>query len=163
MRIVLIAADYRVANLRLQPWRFLSEVANGLSELGHRTTVISDVGPESAPLGTVSVRSVRLPTMGNAELEQRIRDLGPDICIWNFGLSSAWHFAAERVRWPSIAVFTSPAYSLRDVLQLGFNRLWLARDYAPIHIAGSITPAARLRKSMSAFQLVIAQSEATLE
>ena len=163
MTIVLIAADYREANLRLQPWRFLSEIAHGLSELGHRTTVISDVEPKKAPAGTVSVRSVRLPAVGNAELEQRIRALNPDICLWNFGLSSAWHFAAERVGWPSIALFTSPIYTLHDVLRLGFERLWLARDYAPVHLAGSAVPASRLRRSLSAFRAVIAQSEATLE
>lgn len=163
MRVVLIAADYRVANLRLQPWRFLSEVANGLSELGHRTTVVSDVGPDKAPPGTVSVRSVRLPASGNAELEQRIRDLCPDVCLWNFGLSSVLHFAAERVRWPSIAMFTSPIYTASSLLRLGFERLWLSRDYALVHVAGSTVSASRLRKTLSAFRAVIVQSQATLD
>ena len=162
MTLVLIASDYRAANLRLQPWRFLSEIANGLRLLGHLVTVISDVEAKFAPAGTVSVRSVRLPASGNPELEGHIQALEPDVCLWNFGLTSAWHFAPERLAWPSIALFTSPVYGPQDLLRLGMARLWLARDHVLIHIVGAAVAHSRLRSALRPFRSVIVQSEATL-
>lgn len=162
MNVVVICADYRQANLRLQPWRFISEIVAGLRRLGHTVTVVTDAAPDDAVQGCRPVRSTRLGQWGNSELVDAINAARPDVCLWNFGLTSALHFAPERIRWPSIAVFTSPVYSTKQLLRLGGPRLWLARQHAPVHLIGSLVPAILLRRTLTAFKAVIVQSEATL-
>jgi len=124
-------------------------------------TVLTDGADGQQPVGTEVVPSVRLTKAGNRELEYRLRELEPDVCLWNFGLTSALHLDPSRIVWRSYALFTSPVYTLRELADVGPGALVRARDHALVHIAGACTPSTVVRSALAPFDGVIVQSQHT--
>lgn len=142
-------------NLRLQPWRYLFEVARGLGSLGYEVTFLSDDGRgqereslEGMPM--VCQSSVRVfPLQCNSSLETVLEGIAPDCVLLSVGLTSFIHqdFHVWR-RWPTVGIFTSPLYTLRQLVQLGFDRLWQNRSLSAIHLLGALVPRSLLRWRM---------------
>lgn len=155
----MVCSGYIAKNLPLQPWRYLSEIAEGLARLGLDVTVITETqrGAQGRAK-VVSVKDVRLPRRGNTELEAALDHLDPDVCLWHLGLTSALSFDPARLRHPTYGVFTSPIYSLRDLTGLGAKHLFAARDYAAIHLAGASIPRDLVRRMLAPLAGVITES-----
>lgn len=157
MRVAVVCGAYAPRNLPLQPWRYVSEIAKGLAELGHGVTVITDQAGEDAP-HVRRVASVRLPRRGNPALETELERFEPEVCLWHLGLTSALHFEPSRLHWPTYGLFTSPVYRPRQLLALGARRIYRARDYAAIHLLGAGIPRARVRKMLEPLTGVLVES-----
>lgn len=169
--VCLIAQGMVKNNLRLQPWRYLSEVASGLAELGHEVTVISD-GNEKGQiqnlLNQVSIHplvSVRNPIWHrNASLQALLTRLDPDVILWHVGLLSFLHQRLEGLpKTPIIGIFTSPLYRPKHFLRLGIGKLATNYQLTTYHLIGSLLPRMLLRNCMvnSGLSSLVVQTETT--
>ena len=156
--VCLVAGGMETTRLRLQPWRTLLGVADGLACHGHRVVLISDAprGPlpghlSRAHLPLVHVPSVR--TFGwrvNRPLAAAVACSGADVAIWHLGLSSTLH-----QRWPSpagrpvVGFWTAPLYTRRELLGLGLRSL-SGCGPALIHLLGAALPRPAVRAGLRA-------------
>lgn len=171
--ICLVASGMTKANLRLQPWRYLHEVARQLTGLGHRVTVISDSGDKShytEDLQDVFVQ--RLPSVSNPRwrpnrhLLQAIYRAEPDIILWHVGFSTFLHqrLDAGGIA-PVIGIFTSPIYHWHDLSRLGLWRLAKGYRLSLVHITNSLLPRSfsRWRMDKSGLNSLVVQTETTFQ
>ncbi len=169
--VCLVSPGLLKDNLRLQPWRYLSEVACRLSEQGHRVTVFSDGLRRSRSEKSFSGAAlVRLPSVGNSRwrpnrlLQDAIKQVNPEVVIWHVGLTSFLHQGLNG--WggrPAIGIFTSPVYTLKDLARLGAARLARGYRLSAVHLLGSLLPRRLLRKQMaySSLQCLVVQTHTT--
>jgi glycosyltransferase involved in cell wall biosynthesis len=166
--IALIISHLRPNNLRLQPWRYLCEVAAQLHRLGHAVTLIGDEAPSMAGLAGITVQrlaSARNPQWkANRSLANAIRQVNPDIIIWHVGLTSFLHQnfdlgAGE----PSIGIFTSPLYELKELMRLSPPKLIRGYQLSGMALMGSLLPSPLLRARMSraGLEALVVQTETT--
>jgi len=157
--VCLVAGGMETTHLRLQPWRTLLGVADGLACHGHRVVLISDAprGPlpghlSRAHLPLVHVPSVR--TFGwrvNRPLAAAVACSGAEVVIWHLGLTSALH-----QRWPSpadrpvVGFWTAPLYTRRELLGLGPRVLLSGCSAALIHLLGVSLPRPAVRAGLRA-------------
>src|SRR5574341_1562910 len=157
MNLCLITAGMAPARWRLQPWRYLLETARLLRRMGHSVIVISDceVGrPDDDEVEGVLVQRVPevrpLWRRPNPALEQAIARHRPDELIWHVGLTSFLHSEVRgRFTTPSIGIFTSPVYSLREVPRPGLPHLLLESELSAIHTLGLLVPTWAIRRQLS--------------
>ena len=184
--ICLVAQGMREPNCRLQPWRYLLEVARGLACSGHTVTILTDsvpedTGPEDTGLGSiprgaagpevvdgVSVRrlaSVSSPRRGaNRELERAIGVLDPQVMIWHLGLTSLLHQSVAPAEGRlSVGVFTSPLYRIGELSRLGLLKLARGYQLSGLHLIGSLLPAWLLRREdiESRLSALVVQTQTT--
>ncbi|MBI3242592.1 MAG: glycosyltransferase family 4 protein [Chloroflexi bacterium] len=155
MKVCIVAAGLTAARWRLQPWRYLIETARGLGQSGHLVTILStseDGGPVEESLAGVNIH--RLPDVrpvwwqANPALANAIRRLEPELLIWHLGLTSFFHFdIAGRFSAPSIGVFTSPVYDLRELLRPGLPSLVAEKELSIAHFVGRLVPGIAIRRS----------------
>lgn len=166
--ICLITNGLQSRQIRLQPWRYLSEVAIGLAAAGHRMTVITDA-VESASLPHVEV--VTVPTVRqmlhrpNDALRQAIAHAQPDVVLWHIGLTSLLHQQLETgINGPVIGIFTSPLYPLDHFGRIGWGKTLSGYKLSGTHVAGSIVPQPLLRQSAKRhlhLRSLVVQTEST--
>jgi glycosyltransferase involved in cell wall biosynthesis len=152
--VCLVAAGMVDTNLRLQPWRYLYEVANGLQREGHTVAVVSDGGqgiscdvlPEDVPV--VRIPSVRNARWGqNRALQAAVCGCRPSVVVWHLGLTSLLHQRLDAgAGRPDVGVFTSPIYQWPDLARLGLRRLIQGYRLSPIHVGGAFVPLRILRR-----------------
>jgi glycosyltransferase involved in cell wall biosynthesis len=169
--VCLVTSGLVKANLRLQPWRYLHEVARQLAGQGHRVTVISDGGGAESPLETVDGVCVRrIPTVSvprwvdNRLLRQSIEQLGPDVVLWHVGLTSFLHQRIDG--WagaPVVGILTSPIYRRHELARLGLGRIARGYRLSAVHVLGALMPKRSLRRSVNGGQLdrLVVQTVAT--
>jgi glycosyltransferase involved in cell wall biosynthesis len=158
-------------NLRLQPWRYLSEVAQGLAQLGHEVTIITDENDDEntkelfEPVSLLYINSVRNPFWrGNTELQAVLTHLAPDIVLWHVGLFS---FLYQHFTGPPnthvIGIFTSPIYRLEQFIKLGFANLVENFRQAGLHLICCLVPNGFLRYGMekSGLHSLVVQTDTT--
>jgi len=135
-------------NLRLQPWRYLHEVARQLIGQGHAVTILSDgrtpgvSGDDVAGVPIRRVASISSPRWrGNMQIQAALQDLRPDMILWHVGvLSFVWQ---EPKGWPSVPVvgiFTSPIYRPREIVRPGLGPLLKGYRLSSVHILSTIMP-----------------------
>ncbi len=169
--VCLIAAGLHEHNRRLQPWRYLHEVARQLMQRGHRATIISDGRGRSEDgecvdgVPVLRVESVRTPTWsGTAGVAASLLEVDPQVILWHAGTTSFLH---QRVpdwkRRRVVGIFTSPIHSPRELLRPGAIRLCKAYRLSALHILGTLAPKALLRRAMNGGGLtqVVVQTMAT--
>ncbi len=154
-KICLVASGLQPHTLRLQPWRYLHQVAFELAQRGHTVTLISD-GPASGPdeeLAGVPIQriaTVTNPRWGhNTQLEAALRTNTPDTVIWHLGKTSFLH---QRFRLPDVTnlgIFTSPLYHMSELAALGLVRLIKGYELSAVHVLGTLIPRQVLRHSLS--------------
>jgi glycosyltransferase involved in cell wall biosynthesis len=151
--VCLITSGLEAGHLRLQPWRYLHQVARQLAGHGHPVNVISDGYPRLPGhqlLGGVSVyrrRSVSNPWWRpDKNLQKTIQRLNPEVVLWHVGLTS---FLYQRLACPGavpiVGIFTSPLYDFRQLYRLGWRKLGAGRDLSAVHLLGSLAPRPLLR------------------
>jgi glycosyltransferase involved in cell wall biosynthesis len=168
--VCLIAGGMGPQNIRLQPWRYLGEVARGLAAHGHAVLLVSD-GEEDADRGEgVVVR--RLSSIhnwtgwGNSDLQRLLRQHQPEVIIWHTGLLSFMHQdfnISESLK--SIGIFTSPIYRFGDLIKLGPGRLLPRLPLIGAHLAASCLPhwLIRARIERSRLDILVVQTRTTLQ
>ncbi|HSH81106.1 MAG TPA: hypothetical protein VLA19_21440, partial [Herpetosiphonaceae bacterium] len=125
--VCLIAAGLHEHNRRLQPWRYLHEVARQLMRCGHTTSIVSNGRGRSEDgecvdgVPVLRVESVRTPTWsGIASISPTLLDVDPQVLLWHAGTTS---FLYQRVpdwkRGRVVGIFTSPIYTPRELLRPG--------------------------------------------
>lgn len=154
--ICLIASGLTEKNLRLQPWRYLHEVALQLTRLGNFVAIISDDGT-----GVTSSRNVNgilihyIPRVSspwwrvNQPLQQTIEQIEPDMILWHVGLTSFLHQqlpGGEQT--PIVGIFTSPIYEPYDLYRAGPGKIIKGYRLSAGHILGTLTPKFILRQLM---------------
>jgi len=158
-------------NRRLQPWRYVHEVARQLSLHGHQVTIVSD-GQDYLPSEELlhGVRVLRVASVRNfhwkpnRQLQSVVQQIRPDHILWNVGLTSFLH----QQLWlgddmPVVGVFTSPIYTSRDMSRLGLGRITSGYRLSAVHLAGAFLPRTMLRRSLSGGRLkqLVVQTSAT--
>jgi glycosyltransferase involved in cell wall biosynthesis len=158
-------------NLRLQPWRYLSEVASGLAELGYEVAIITDENDKGQIQNLLNLvpiyplASVRNPRWSrNAPLQAMLTHLGPDVILWHVGLLSFLHQRLEGPpKTPIIGIFTSPLYRPKHFFRLGIGKLATNYQLTTYHLIGSLLPRKLLRNCMknSGLSSLVVQTETT--
>jgi glycosyltransferase involved in cell wall biosynthesis len=168
--VALVCSGLREHNLRLQPWRYLSEVAQGLAHSGHPLTIISD-GELSYPYQTIDglplfgVQSLRpLPARRHASLQRALAEIQPQVVLWNLGLSSLLY--QDFSLYPGAqhaGIFTSPIYTLSELGHLGLAKLLRNRSLTTVHLFGTLLPKSYLRKRLlhSGLAALVTQTHTT--
>lgn len=144
MRISVVVGQFEARLARLQPWRYIGELASGLARRGHEISIISDVAEERAArlegCGYHVVPSVRTVGRGGTVLRRQLQQLRPDVVLWHVGLTSIAHTFPPRVAGARhVAVFTSPLYSPKDLWRI---RRELRKTFVSylLHIVGAAIP-----------------------
>lgn len=154
--VCLISSGLAEGHTRLQPWRYLYEVARQLAAQGHAVTTISDGGGQSPThdqLDGVAVQ--RVPTVSNPRwranplLQAAIQSIRPEVILWHLGLTSFLHQRLDR--WPQISlvgIFPGLIYRPYELLRLGPRRILKGYRLSAIHVLGTLVPKALLRRSV---------------
>lgn len=125
MRVVIVAFGYRSERLRLQPWRYVHEIARNLSDFGVKVFVISDRCSQLPNEEVIDdVQAIRLchvkhfPPRNFDKIAETISKINPDIILWLMGLTSFFQRALyKRLKCPIVALVGSPAYTRREILK----------------------------------------------
>ncbi len=167
--VCLITGGINGRNIRLQPWRYLSEVALQLKQQGHEVTVVTDGSQtETAVSGTHAqqIPSVSNPFwQENRPLLQTITEIQPDIVLWHIGLTSFLHQRFDPgLDVPVVGVFTSPIYEFTDLARIGVRRIVAGRQLSGVHTMGTMLPHTLLRQIASRnkhLQQLVVQTQTT--
>lgn len=124
MKACIICYGLREHNIRLQPWRYISEIASGLFERGIEVKIITDGPAEKRSVNGVSILNVnklrKLPFQLNEELISLIRFEQPDIILWSVtALDYLYLNTFKQIDIPVIGMFTGPIYDLTDIKAIG--------------------------------------------
>jgi glycosyltransferase involved in cell wall biosynthesis len=147
----------------------MTEVAVRLSRLGHRVEILSEKGPHALSLiDGVPVKSLaslrNFFWQRNKELAKAIQSFDPDVLLWSIGLTSFLHqdycFWKE---WKQVGIFSSPIYSIKEVLRPGVFKLAANYPLSSIHVLGAFSPRWLLRARAASIGLdaYVAQTETT--
>jgi glycosyltransferase involved in cell wall biosynthesis len=151
--VCLIASGMDGRNWRLQPWRYLTEVACQLAEIGHPVTALTDARESvSVEMLKCQVKVQRLPSVKNPvwnpnrSLVDAIREAAPEVIIWHLGLTSfLYQVIPGNVDIPIIGLFSNPVYHPRDLTRLGISKLIRNFRFIKVHLAGSLVTNRLLR------------------
>ena len=90
MKIIFCVYGLRTDNLRLQPWRYVYEMAKRLPELGWSTTIVTDTCAETKnDLKDVTIRDcVPLSPFAKNSILRLINKFSPDVILWPLGAKS---------------------------------------------------------------------------
>jgi glycosyltransferase involved in cell wall biosynthesis len=169
--ICLIAGGLIEVNIRLQPWRYLHEVAHQLTAQGYPVTLLSDGASHSQPPQWLEgVRVQRLPSVSqsqwraNRALPAALREIKPELVLWHVGLTSFLHQSFETgLDIPTLGIFSSPLYQPQEILRLALRKLAEGYRLSAMHILGTLTPRFCLRRlaQRSKLQALVVQTQTT--
>ncbi len=175
--VCLITGGYTEKNLRLQPWRYLSEVAQQLADQGHTVTVISDGGTNGtdADDATTTIDGVtvrRIPSVNryrwqdNPTLRRVVQRSDPSVILWHLGLPSFLHQRIDG--WPAVPVlgiFPGLVYKPAELWRLGLKRIAKGYKLSAIHLAGTLVPRQLVRSPMTDGRLnrLVVQTHSTYQ
>jgi len=168
--VCLISSGLVNSKLRLQPWRYLHEIALQLEVQGHHVTAISDGTPSEEIVGDVLVR--RVPTVNcfhwrhNLPLQRALEEIDPDLILWHLGLPSFLHQQLRHSGWPNVPVvgiFPGLIYRPQELLRLGIKRLAQGYQLSAIHLLGTLVPKRLLRRAVNdgSLRCLVAQTQTT--
>ncbi len=90
MKIIFCVYGLRTDNLRLQPWRYVYEMAKRLPELGWTTTIVTDtcVREGGTKLDVVIKDCVPLSPFAKNSILSVTNEISPDVILWPLGAKS---------------------------------------------------------------------------
>ncbi len=172
--VCLITGGLKGNRIRLQPWRYLVEVARQLQRQGHEVSVISDEFLGSEALQEAAIPNLhihRIPSVSNncwqenRPLRRAIAAIQPDVLLWHIGLSSLLHQHLDvGLSIPIVGIFTTPIYGFSDLARLGVRRIVKERGLTAVHTAATVTPNFLLRRGLSRnnhLRRLVVQTETT--
>jgi phosphatidylinositol alpha-1,6-mannosyltransferase len=158
MKVCIICFDFKTANLKKQPWRYVYEIARGLACSGISTVVITDTDTGIDSVRTRTVNTLVTLLGESNEVLEAIREEDPDVVVTLLGPTSFLR-ARCRIEKPVIGLLTSPLYSAGEVLRVGFKELQRHGGYIGIHLIGSLVPRTLVRSWLKCFRSVVVLSE----
>jgi glycosyltransferase involved in cell wall biosynthesis len=170
--ICLISGGMYGHHLRLQPWRYLYEVARQLAGHNYRVTVLTDGGLGETTEDDCGMQIIRLPSVRsplwkrNIRLQQTLELIQPDCLLWHIGLTNViYETVRHKPAQPVVGIFTTPIYAPRELFHLGWRKLGRNLSLCGVHLAGSLISRrfirARLEQSRLAKCVVQTQTTRT--
>jgi glycosyltransferase involved in cell wall biosynthesis len=128
MKVCIICYGLRENNVRLQPWRYITEIAAGILSKGVDVKIITDGAEAETSIMEVPVifaGSLRaVPFRTNESLLNLIENEVPDVVLWSMGpIDYVYLKMFEKVNIPVIGMFTGPIYKVSDITRIGFNEI----------------------------------------
>ena len=128
MKVCIVCYGLRENNIRLQPWRYISEIAKGLILKGVDVKILTDGTGQEQLLEGISVlyadKLRSLPFIKNNKLISLISKEKPDIILWSMGPIDYFYLSTLReTNIPIIGMFTGPIYKLKDITRLGMREI----------------------------------------
>lgn len=173
MKVCCVCLGVEAGKTRLQPACYLVKICNELLGLGIDVSVISDGYPRLPQTDQIDgltvyrLQDVRFPpVVGNPALERRIEVERPDVVLWHIGLTSFYHLRLRsRIDKPIIGIFTSPIYTVHEILRLAWRELLRNPGSMYIHILGALVPKVLVKSFMTSgpFKAMVVQSAKTKE
>ncbi len=149
VRISVVVGGLDGSTWRLQPWRYLWEVANELAARGHDVEVLSEgastLSPHAVGLRCVDVASVN-PAGESRDPTVYLRAHRPDVVLWNVGATSALRLQPPNLAdTRNVAIFTSPLYRASELLRVRGVLLRQPRSHAA-HVLGALVSPKRIAR-----------------
>jgi len=123
--IILVANGFSRDNMRLQPWRYIYEIASRLADAGNviiLTDGDTEYETEEWDTGLSVVRTRHLASDRQKSLLELIRQLNPETLLWSTTPRSIiFGRLFSGLDCPVIAVITCPLYSWGQLLRARFN------------------------------------------
>lgn len=150
MKICIVCYGLTENNIRLQPWRYFSEIAIGLSKKNFDVTIITDGSSEGQNLTGIPIRHVKklrkLPFQSNTELVSLIKSEQPDIILWSVtALDYLYLNIFKQIGIPVIGLFTGPIYRPSDITRIGTHEILKNIKFLSAHILYASLPSFFIR------------------
>lgn len=150
MKVCIVCYGLRENNIRLQPWRYISEIAIGLSRRNIDVTIITDGASGKHCVNGVPIiyteRLRKLPFQSNEELISLIKFEQPDIILWSItALDYLYLNIFKQLDIPIIGVFTGPIYKLSDIIRIGVQEILKNIRFLSAHILYASLPSFFIR------------------
>lgn len=161
MKVCVICFDFQEKNLRKQPWRYIWEIIQYLSKSGFEITIISDC--KNSQVHNFEIQSVKRISdfFGpSQELSEKLSEINPDLIITLVSFISLTR-SSFNIDKPVIGVFTSPIYSLKELINVGIGEFLRHPEYLYIHLIGALIPRLLIRNASKNLLCLVALSENT--
>jgi phosphatidyl-myo-inositol dimannoside synthase len=151
MKLLFCCHDFRSANLRLMPWRYIHEVGRGLINRGRQVSVISLVHPGDS--GTDNIDGITVCKIDKKELffSDAFRKLAgaAEVIVWSASPLTVFYYGKlKRLGRPLLLMFTGPFYAMREIMRaqrsgVPFRQLatHFKQALAPLHWTASLLKA----------------------
>lgn len=148
MKVCIVCYRFRNSNIRLQPWRYISEIAGGLIRNGIDVTIITDGQPDNGFTGCINEIPVihidklrTLPFVPNRKLISLINSENPDVVLCSVGpIDYLYMSTYKKIGVPLIGMFTGPLYRLSDITRLGIREIAANFSILAVHLLYSSLP-----------------------
>lgn len=148
MKVCIVCYGFMEGNIRLQPWRYISEIAGGLISNDIDVVIITDGQPDNGFTGCINdipvvhVEKLRtLPFVPNRKLISIIRSEKPDVVLWSVGpIDYLYMCTFRKIGVPLIGMFTGPLYRLSDITRLGIREIVANIRILAVHLLYSSLP-----------------------
>lgn len=169
MRIAIIAFEYRVENLRLLPWHYVSRLSQHLLDLGQEVTIITDGYPQLPARDIINGVSVvhlhqvkHFSSSNSEEMVKAMQDVNPDVTLWLVGLTAFFQTALfKKIRTPIVALVASPVYWRKEMVRnLSLGEVFQERDFLMTSIIQNLCPRFLVRDTFNseAINMVVVMS-----
>jgi phosphatidyl-myo-inositol dimannoside synthase len=112
MRLAIVSYGFHQENIRLQPWRYVYEIAKLLPGFGVQTTILTDQKNAAQPGDVQVIDNVAISPAASTRLLRTIGALSPDAVLWPLGPRSL-AFLPFLLRLPARVVGYLPGPILR--------------------------------------------------
>lgn len=150
MKVCIVCYGLREHNIRLQPWRYISEIAGGLLKRNFDVTIITDGSSERDYVnGIPTIHTGKLrkfPFQSNPELVSLIKSEQPDVILWSVSaLDYLYLNILKQIDTPIIGMFTGPIYKLSDITRIGTHEILKNIRFLSVHVIYASLPAFFIR------------------
>jgi glycosyltransferase involved in cell wall biosynthesis len=144
MKVCIVCYGLNENNIRLQPWRYICEIARGLILKGVDVKILTDGAEQEQLIEGIPVLYIEklrsFPLIKNNKLISLITKEKADIVLWSMGPIDYFYLSTFReINTPIIGMFTGPIYKIKDITRLGmyeivsnFSSLSLQMIYASL-------------------------------
>lgn len=139
MKICIICFDFKGTNIRLQPWRYIYELAINLNSDNIFVEVITDVQPLSQDVDDLCGISIShlplrpLSSLENKKLIKSIYEKNTDIILWLLGPTSVYLIPTiKKLNVPIIALWIGTTYNMKQIMAVGSREI--VRNFSSIYL-----------------------------
>jgi len=123
MHFAIVSYGFYQGNTRLQPWRYVYEMACRLPKKGFETTILTDKENAAQPRDVKVIEGVPITPMASPRLLRQIKTLSPDVIFWPLGPRSfAFLPLLSRLGGKVVGYLPGPVLGWAD-----FQAAWKAR------------------------------------
>lgn len=145
MKVCVVCYGLREQNIRLQPWRYVSEIASGLVNKSIDVRIITDGFSERHSINGIPIIYIKklrkLPFQLNKKLISLIKSEQPDVILWSVNaLDYLYLNTFKQIGVPIIGIFTGPIYKLSDITRIGAYEVLKNIKFLSGHILYSSLP-----------------------